>query len=119
MMAKRIVYREIAQRLQAMANCVRSDNDVWYGKHRDAIEKIISEFMPSGSGIDSGTSLISNGYYDGWTQHTVIVRPSLSSGIEVTITGRNRNEIKDYLADIYKTALLAEFDSELLLESVA
>ena len=75
--------------------------------------------MPSGSGVDSGTKLLDNstpdrlvfqadfhhmdenGFYDGWTEHQIIVTPSLAYGFNVRITGRNRNEIKDYLADLF------------------
>jgi len=46
-----------------------------------------------------------NGYYDGWTDHIVHVTPSLIHGFRLRITGTNRNGIKDYLVDIYRTWL--------------
>lgn len=86
----------------------------------DYIEK---NLLPSGSGVDSGTQIdrdksnpgkivLSTSYhhmdeggcYDGWTEHTVIVTPSFS-GFDLRITGRNRNDIKDYLGDRYYHAL--------------
>jgi hypothetical protein len=45
------------------------------------------------------------GMYDGWTEHTVVVTPSLAFGINIRITGRNRNDIKDYLHDVFHEAL--------------
>lgn len=39
------------------------------------------------------------------TFHRVIVTPSLVSEIHLRITGPNRNDIKDYLAELYQSAL--------------
>jgi hypothetical protein len=41
------------------------------------------------------------GYYDGWTEHQVIITPSLQHGFDVRVTGQDRNEIKDYLAELF------------------
>ena len=82
---------------------------------------------PSGSGIDCGTHISAsstskqlvftanyhhmteNGYYDGWTYYTIVVRPSLKYTIEITISGRDRNNVKDYLWDVYFNWLTSEF----------
>jgi hypothetical protein len=120
----RPLYHVLANKIVAMANCREMGNEEWLSRHRDEAEQLVRDMMPSGSGIDSGTTLDfdaskpdklvfdtsfhhmnDGGMYDGWTEHTVIVTPSLSSGFDVRITGRNRNEIKDYLADIYHEAL--------------
>jgi hypothetical protein len=79
--------------------------------------------MPSGSGIDCGTKfdwgskpnklvftfsyhhMDEAGLYSGWMEHTLIVKPSLQSGFDMRITGPNRNQIKEYLFDIYEYAL--------------
>ena len=80
--------------------------------------------LPSGSGWDCGTKLDyeksnpdklvfygsyhhmnENGMYDGWTEHTIIVTPSLAFGFDVKITGRDRNDIKDYLGEMFQHAL--------------
>jgi hypothetical protein len=80
--------------------------------------------MPSGSGVDNGTILDSdkstaeklvfsvdfhhmegNGFYCGWTAHDVVVTPSLAHGFHLRITGRNTNDIKEYLYDVYYAAL--------------
>lgn len=86
--------------------------------------------LPSGSGIDRGTiidrersrpdrivlvcsfhHMNEHGYYDGWTDHEVIVRPSLAWGFTLRVTGRDRNGIKDYLHDVYMHALREEASS--------
>lgn len=89
----------------------------------DNIRKAIQDFMrnhaPSGSGIDAGTQfefdrssdtllvfstafhhMNEHGSYDGWTHHTLRVRPAFD-GITMTISGPNRNDIRDYLHDLY------------------
>ena len=45
------------------------------------------------------------GFYDGWTEHKVIVTPSFA-GIDLRITGRNRNDIKDHIHDCFSSILM-------------
>lgn len=126
------VYQAIARKIEAMRNCMDSGNLEWYAKHGDAINDIIRNHLPSGSGFNAGTTLdvpehvTSNrdelrfatsfhhmndcGYYDGWTEHCVIVKPSLSHGYTLRVTGRNRNGIKEYIADTFHDALSAAID---------
>jgi hypothetical protein len=123
------VYQEIAGLLGAIAACRKSGNAEWLAKHQERLAAIVREYMPSGAGWDNGTSLDENkstseklvflggfhhmdehGGYDGWTQHEIIVRPSLQFGITVRVTGRDRNDIKNYLGDIFHEALIAEYD---------
>ncbi len=113
----------IATRVSARINCDKNDNLVWAARHLDVIDQLIKKFMPSGSGIDQGTTLEldkstpdklvfsfgfhhmdEHGYYDGWTEHTAICEPDWD-GVKVRITGRDRNDIKDYLQDVYMRAL--------------
>lgn len=81
----------------------------------------LTKLAPSGSGFDRGTQfnvtrsgdtrLVFNtafhhmnehGYYDGWTEHEVIVTPVLSiSGISVRVTGKDKNNIKEYIHDTF------------------
>lgn len=121
------LYREIASLVQARLNCSRSGNQEWYDKHADSIEKLVKDHMPSGSGIDNGTAIDldestpnklvftfgyhhmdENGYYDGWTHHKLVVRPSLVHDIDMKISGENRNDIKEYLYDTFHYALTQE-----------
>lgn len=117
----------IASLLIARENCRTSGNAEWFQRHTDALETIEREFLPSGSGIDSGTTIdlakskpdriilqagyhhmADSGMYDGWTEHRITVRPAFS-GLELTIGGRNRNDIKSYLHDVYAHALTIEY----------
>jgi hypothetical protein len=98
------------------------DFDATLQRHRR-----IQAALPSGSGVDSGTSIVKaderqivlscgfhhmeDGYYVGWTHHTIYVRYSmLLDTLVISMTGRNRDGIKDYLCDLYHAALTAEFD---------
>jgi hypothetical protein len=38
-----------------------------------------------------------HGSYDGWGDYQAVITPSLAYGYVLTIKGRNRREIKDYL----------------------
>jgi hypothetical protein len=119
-------YQKIASLLQAIINCQKSNNPEWKGKHTETIETIMQN-SPSGSGFDNGTSLDffkstpeklvfntafhhmdENGFYDGWSHHDVIITPSLASGFNLRVTGRDRNEIKDYIAEIMDSFLNEE-----------
>jgi len=95
----------------------------WGDIAQNRLAKLV-DLLPSGSGIDSGTELISadatkivlsagyhhmneNGYYDGWTEHKITIRAQFG-GIAITIGGRDRNQIKDYLHETYHAALSAQ-----------
>lgn len=114
------LYREIAQLVQARMNCMKSGNTTWRDNHQSTLAQLVEKYMPSGSGIDGGTELDldlsagdrlvfhfgyhhmnEGGMYDGWTTHTLIVKPSLTSGVVLKISGKDRNGIKDYLYDTY------------------
>lgn len=97
------------------------------GLWQDRAESLVRNAMPSGSGIDTGTTLDLEsstpdrlcfslsfhhmdemGGYSGWTDHRVICRPSLLWGLDIRVTGRDKNGIKDYLGDVYAHALAAD-----------
>jgi hypothetical protein len=128
----RYLYSELASTLTARINTLKEyqrtgiDN-VWFGRHADKLDQLISDFMPSGSGFDRGTDIDlavshseklvfttsfhhmdENGSYDGWTDHIVTVTPSFN-GINLRVSGRNKNDIKEYIADTFHTALTAVF----------
>ena len=114
---KKINIAALSAAIQAMNNCTLS------GRHEMAEiwdDYILAECakLPSGSGIDNGMELIreecekdkivfsldfhhlnEGGFYDGWTSHKVVIRPSFG-GIDIRITGRDRNQIKEYLYDM-------------------
>ena len=121
------IYSQLASIVGAYHRCVASGNAEWEQKHEERIEEILESF-PSGSGFDNGTKLdfdasgddklVFNtafhhmndcGMYDGWTEHTVVVTPSLSLGFHVKVTGRDRNGIKDYIAECFSCALNEDY----------
>ena len=108
--------------LQAMRRCEKSGNAEWHGRWSSYIAKLQSE-LPHGSGLDGKVEFIldkcnatrvaifaefhhmdSNGYYDGWTDHEIIVTAT-HCGPEIRVTGKDRTGIKDYLAEIFDYAL--------------
>ncbi len=42
-----------------------------------------------------------NGYYCGWTEHNLIVTPSFKFGYDMRIPGKDKNQIKEYLYQIF------------------
>lgn len=111
-------YQAIARRIGAANRCKSSGNLEWFGKHWERIAELCAD-APHGSGFDSGCNLSEDstperltfgadfhhmnehGSYDGWSTHTVIIRPSLEFGFDLRITGRDRNGIKDYISDVF------------------
>jgi hypothetical protein len=124
------LYQQIASLLQAIKNCQETDNKEWQEKHVVALDQLIKLYLPSGSGFDLGTTINlekstpdklvfetafhhmnEDGYYDGWTNHTVIITPSLSVAFYTLVTGKNKNDIKDYVADCFCCALTTETEN--------
>lgn len=127
---KTTVVRQIASTLEARINCTKSGNTEWFQRHTDALAELVRAHLPSGSGFDSGTRLLldastpdklvfradfhhmdENGHYDGWTEHKITATPSFAHGIELSISGRNRNEIKEYAHEVFHAALTAELNT--------
>lgn len=115
-----------AHYLVAKQNCFANGNAEWYQKHGDALRRL-NAFLPSGSGVGNGSYLDQlrsgrdvlrfctsfhhmdeHGCYDGWTDHVVSVRP-MFEGLDITsVTGRDRNDIKEHLAVLFLEALQLE-----------
>jgi hypothetical protein len=104
-------YSKLAQAIQ----WYKDTNEEYKGIAEDKIKEL-EERLPYGSGFDAGSSvdmkkstgqkividtafhhLDENGYYDGWTEHKVIITPCLMYGYKIKVTGRNRNQIKEYI----------------------
>lgn len=115
----------IAESVDAWHRCKATNNTEWHARHHDTLSYLVRNFMPSGSGIDSGVNLViekstdrrlvfetsfhhmhESGVYDGWTEHVVTVDATLT-GFDIKVSGRDRNDIKDYLADIFRCSLNA------------
>ena len=126
-------YQVIATAVQARINCGRPNtagtiNQEWPDRWTKTIKEETAK-LPSGSGIDSAPKfdfdastpekLVFNfgyhhmndgGYYDGWTDHSLIVTPSLQFGFHLRITGKDRNQVKDYLYETFQYALSEDVD---------
>lgn len=83
------------------------------------------KLLPSGAGFDAGTEFVTvcsgskrlhfktafhhmdeHGGYTGWSEHEVIVTPCLDhTGIEIRVTGKNVNNIKEFILDTFYNAL--------------
>jgi hypothetical protein len=117
------IYRDI----QARKQCIKTTNFEWLNKWTDHLE-LLNKSLPSGSGIDAGCKidiqnskedkiiisfsyhhLNENGYYDGWTDHKLILRPTFDE-FSMKITGKDKNQVKDYLYDVFYFALNKEIE---------
>jgi hypothetical protein len=126
---KTTLYSRIANLLMSIDNCEKSGNTEWHVRHSDTLNALVKKHMPHGSGFDNGTHFAweksnseklvfetsfhhmnENGYYDGWSDHTITVKPSLTFGFNMTVSGKNRNEIKDYIGDVFYDALRTEVE---------
>jgi len=129
-MTRKPLYQQIASVVNARLNCEKADNTEWYEKHTKTLNDL-KDMLPRGSGIDgeneidlvqsTGEKLVIHtsfhhmndvGMYDGWTDHTIRVYPSLIHGIRLTISGRNRRDIKDYLYYVFDYALRREEETQ-------
>lgn len=129
----RPLYARLHSAFVAMKNCERMNNVEWLQRHGETIKGLVDDHMPSGSGWDCGTTydlaewsesklvfrgsfhhMNDGGYYDGWTDHTITVLPSFD-GIDIAISGRERNDIKDYLGTVFYDALRTEIDDAALI----
>lgn len=128
------LYQEIACLIIARDNCLKSNpvNQEWFDKHTDNLEYIERNILPSGSGIDSGCKfnlqkstrnkividssfhcMDENGYYDGWIDFTVIIKPNLLSEIDLNIIGKfgKNQDLKDYLYETFSYELTRNYNN--------
>jgi hypothetical protein len=113
----------LASTLEAWENCRKNDKREWAYNHDDTLKTLCQVHLPSGSGFNIGTTFVrssssstklvfnapfhhmdENGCYDGWTEHVVTVRPTFT-GLDIKVSGKNRNDIKDYIHEVFNTAL--------------
>ena len=123
------LYQVLATLVDACHRCADTGNIEWRNRHGDELCRLCARYLPAGSGLDLGPRLDlgastgeklvfarcdfhhmhpETGMYDGWTEHTVTVRPSLQFGFRLSISGRNRNGIKDYIAEVFGEILNTE-----------
>ena len=116
---ERPLFKEIAAVAGALHRCKNHADATWCNRHDDILTHIERDLLPHGSGIDNGCKIDrdkstddkivirfsfhhinDNGYYCGWSDYVVTVTPAFS-GICLKISGRNVNDVKDYLADTF------------------
>jgi hypothetical protein len=136
----RYLYSELSKLIDARSRCANASStssaqSEWFGRHTDTIESLVKQHLPHGSGYDCGTKIDldrshtnklvfttefhhmdENGYYDGWTEHTVTVTPSLARKFNLRISGRNRNDIKEMIYQDLDYALRVDVTYDLLIE---
>ena len=122
------VIARVYRLIQAKNSCIISKNFEWVEKHKNVLSEIAEKYLPHGSGINSGCKIDlqksnenkivitfgfhhmdKNGFYCGWTSHKLICRPSFD-GIDLKITGRDKNGIKEYLYEIFDYSLNNEIE---------
>lgn len=127
-MASRKLYHALAILVDARRSCIEKGAadphySEWSIEHQAAISDLVFKYMPRGAGLDSGTSIDmkkstpeklvfttafhhhTESGYAGWTEHPITVRASLIHGLWFTVSGRNRNDVKDHLMDVFDDAL--------------
>lgn len=128
-MQKAPLYVHLASLVDARLRCFHTDNFDWFDKHEESIALLARDHLPSGSGFDSGTmvdlekstggKLVFNtafhhmddgGGYDGWSNHTITIKPSLHLGFTMKIGGRDRKDIKNYIGDVFSNVLHREIE---------
>lgn len=123
-------YQRIAQIFNAYNNCIESENKEWENKHANNLEEMVENYLPCGSGFDNGTKfnwdeskdnklvfdtafhhMNEGGYYDGWTEHKIIITSDLMNDFNVKITGKNHNQIKEYIHSCFSNFVFKKGDN--------
>ncbi len=117
--------QKLACTIIAKKNTEKSGNVMWAGRHADTIAYIGGK-LPTGSGFDSGSFIdverstpkavyIDTSFhhhaehgYDGWTEHTLKIVPTFD-GFDFSISGPNKNEIHDYIGEVFHQLLSEEY----------
>jgi len=122
--------KTLAQLIAMITNNKRLDTDL-------AFEYVEKNFLPSGGGFDAGTTIdrsrttetrivfqteyhhmSEHGYYTRWTVHLVVVTPTFH-GVDVQVRGRDHNDIKDYIGDVFHELMAREIADQRYYEHVA
>lgn len=114
--------KQLVEYCAVVTRIFNADDTKFVAMWTPVLEEINSR-LPRGNGFNSGSEFLPGnstesrlvfatsfhhmdecGGYDGWTEHNVIVTPRFG-GFDIRVTGRNHNEIKDYIGDIFHDAL--------------
>lgn len=126
-MQKQTLAARAASLIVAIQNCQRpgfNGHPDYPARHVEALEALARDHLPRGSGFDKGSSfdidasrvdclvirtafhhMDENGFYCGWSEHTVRVRAHLAFGFVVRVSGPNTRGIKDYISGAFHAAL--------------
>lgn len=132
------VIERIATILKAYHTCDELKAKEWKNNHRDTLEDIAKNYLPSGSGFDSGSHIDiddSNGidciiletsyhhmseygFYCGWSEHRITIRPTFNGPdweIESDYSGVDDEDFyqdgfEEYLDDTLYHYLTQEID---------
>ena len=125
-MNRQTVAQALVTALIAKRNCMRrSDNIAMMERWIVRIEEL-ADLLPSGSGFDNDTQFIEDesgetrlvfstafhhmndgGYYAGWSEHKIVVVPTFE-GFDIRVTGRDKNGIKEYIAETINDILSSD-----------
>lgn len=130
------LYQAIATALQSYLHCASDaanpSQQAWESRWHDALDSYAREYLPNGSGFDvvpvilsdtySGRLVISGSFhrmdecggYCGWRDFVVTVRPDLSHGFTLKVSGR-RGDLSEYIAESYHSALSTLVDADSVL----
>lgn len=124
---KQPLYKALVSTSESLARAELNNADQAVRDRQESIFKDLTDLLPRGSGFDAGTQLVEArpdkivmltsyhhmddaGGYDGWTEHKITVKPSLLYDIDIRITGKDRNDIKDYIAEVFYSVLSQDVD---------
>lgn len=130
MSSKRKVYQILASKAQARINCQEAEDTEWQDRHEEAMLELVEDTAPSGSGFDCGTQIDidkstgeklvfttsfhhmdEGGSYDGWTEVEIVVSPSLVYGFTLEVIGQDRDDVHDYIGDVFHAWLDSEAEA--------
>ncbi len=131
-MKKICIYQALGGYVNNVVQRLKSSDSVSDSMCNNSIENaenLVAEHFPSGSGFDSGTTIEwdeckynkivlradfhhidDNGFYCGWSEHKIVIKPSFTFGYDLVITGKNRRGIKEYIGDIIHGILQKDID---------
>ena len=122
-MEKTPLYKKLAKCINARENCIKNKNDDWIDKWDEEIDEIIDN-LPHGSGIDGKTEIDldksnsnrivihsefhhmnDGGFYDGWSNFTIVIKPSLAFDFDLEIKGAfgKYQDTRGYLEELFGT----------------
>lgn len=130
------IYKHIATMIDARLRCQERGNKEWFARWSERLVLVAKRHLPSGSGIDCGTSINvdvlgpgksfilhfgyhhmnEHGMYTHWTEHTLTVVPNLAHDFRLVFDDFSEEDIDngldDYLYEVFDTALREVIDTQ-------